>query len=87
MPAFTQYMRSEWSGINMRDGQRPFDGKTSIFFPSPIDLPQILIWYLYQLYPNTSKIYQIDAKHPQYQVFQQNVKDLQKYTAMINIIK
>lgn len=87
MPEFTKYMRAEWRGIEMRTGQPYHSSKTIISFPTPIDLPQILIWYLSQMYPNTSKVYQIESKHPQYQAFQQNVKDLQKYTALLALIK
>ena len=52
LPEFTEYMKGEWRGINMRDSQRPFDNKHVTVFTSPIDIPQILIWYLWQLYPN-----------------------------------
>lgn len=87
LPEFTEYMKGEWRGINMRDSQRPFDNKHVTVFTSPIDIPQILIWYLWQLYPNASRVYQIDANHPKFKEFQQNVKDLQKFTAMLRIIK
>lgn len=87
LPEFTQYMKTNWKGIRMKNSQRHPDNKAVTLFLSPIDLPQILIWYLFQLYPNASKIYEIDTKHSQYQVFQQNVKDLQKYTALLKIIK
>lgn len=87
LPEFTAYMKTEWRGISMRDRQRQVDNKTITFFPSPIDLPQILIWYLWQLYPKASRVYQIDAKHPKITEFDQNVKDLQKYATLLKIIK
>lgn len=87
LPEFTAYMKVEWRGISMRDRQRQADSKIITFFPSPIDLPQILIWYLWQLYPKASRVYQIDAKHPKIKEFDQNVKDLQKYVALLKIIK
>ena len=87
LPEFTEYMKVEWRGISMRDSQRHFDNKPITSFPSPIDLPQILIWYLWQLYPNAARVYSIDSKHPKIKELQQNVKDLQKYTALLRIIK
>jgi len=87
LPEFTQYMKRNWKGISMKNSQRHPDNKTVTLFLSPIDLPQILIWYLWQVYPNGSRVYQIESKHPKLQEFQQNVKDLQKYTALLAIIK
>ena len=69
LPEFTEYMKVEWRGISMRDRQRQTDNKTITFFSSPNDLPQILIWYLWKLYPKASRVYQIDAKHPKLKEF------------------
>ena len=87
LPEFTEYMKVEWRDIRMSDRNRHIDNKKITFFPSPLDLTQILIWYLWQMYPSASRIYQIDAKHPRFKEFEQNVKDLQKYAALLKIIK
>lgn len=87
LPEFTKYMKSEWVGIQMRDGQRHFDNKSYTTFMSPIDIPQVLIWYLSQLYSKGSREYQIKTNQSQMEEFQQNVKDLLKYVGLLRIIK
>jgi len=87
LPEFTEYMKNEWKGVNAKYGTEPFNNKYYTEFLSPIDIPQILIWYLWQLYPETSRIYRISAMHPKYNEFKQNVTDLQKYVALLKLIK
>lgn len=87
LPEFTEYMKSEWRNIQMREAHNFANEKPITVFTSTIDMPELLIWYFWQLYPNASRTYQIDGKHPKFTEFQQNVKDLQKYVALLRIIK
>lgn len=87
LPDFSEYMRTEWKGIQMQPRQHYNNNKPITYFPSPLDIPQILIWYLWQMYPNPSKYYQIDSSHPHIKEFEQNVKDLQKFDALLRVIK
>lgn len=87
LPEFSQYIQTEWSGIQVHPKQRHGSGRLAIYFPPPLDIPQILIWYLWHMYANQSQDYQIDSSHPNIAEFKQNVKDLQKFDSLLKIIK
>ena len=53
-PEFSEYMKEEWGRINMRDVQSLGHSKHGLFFYSPLDIPQLLIWYLWQMYRKRS---------------------------------
>lgn len=86
-PEFSEYIENEWKGIRMRNIQSYDTTPNTTYFHSPIDIPQILIWYLWQMYPNPSQHYQIDYHHPMLQEFRQNVIDLRRFADLIKTIK
>lgn len=86
LPRFSEYMQEEWRRIQVNVQQHYGNSKTTIHFSS-LDIPQILIWYLSQMYPNPSSYYQISSSHPNLKGFEQNVKDLKKFDALLKIIK
>lgn len=86
-PEFSEYMKEEWARINMRDVQSFGHSKSGLYFYSPLDIPQLLIWYLWQMYPETTKVYQIDSEHPRLNEYQQNLEDLKRYDQLLKIIK
>ena len=86
LPRFSEYMREEWGRIQVNLQQHYGNSRATIHFSS-IDIPQILIWYLSQMYPNSSSYYQISSNHPNRKGFEQNVADLKKFDALLKIIK
>ena len=87
MPEFTEYMKAEWTNIDMSSRQRRIDGKTVIVFLSQLGIPQVLMWYLWNMYPRDLCVYEISTSHPQYAGLQQNIGDLRKYVDLLKIIK
>lgn len=86
MPGFSEYMHEEWGRIQV-SAQQHYGNSNITYHFSSLDIPQILIWYLWQMYPNPSKFYQINSNHPHRKEFDQNVKDLKKFDALLKIIK
>lgn len=86
-PEFSEYIKTEWFGIEIQDRSSLGNKKSTYFFPSPLDIPQLLLWYLWQMHPDTPACYQIDSKHPQLDKYKQNLNDLKKYAAMLNVIR
>lgn len=88
-PEFTQYMRAEWSSIRLaRVHTFGFEGKIDAYeFPPPIDIPQLLIWYLSQMHPDSFARYQLPSDCPRLSEFKEYVKDFKNIDALLQVIK
>ena len=86
-PEFTEYMKSEWSDVNLYYRQRYPDGKMVTLFRSPIGIPSMLIWYLYNVYSKSSCIFEIPGDHPVYSKLKQNLEDFRRFVDLLKIIK
>ena len=85
-PEFSEYMKAEWSGIDLQI-RPPFNNeKPFITFSSPLDIPQLLVWYLCQMYLNGPINYQINCTRSQFSIYNQNLTDLKKFIEMLTII-
>ena len=87
LPEFTEYMKTEWRGIRVYNRIHHANNKPITYFDTPIDIPEILIWYLWQMYPNQPIIYQLDSAYPKVNELKQNLKELKKFSELIKIIK
>ena len=83
---FSEYMKTEWLGINLQDIPVHGNSKPACYFRLPLDIPQIIVWYLWQMYPESSRSYQIDSNHPQIDIYKQNLRDLKKFASMLTVI-
>ncbi len=86
-PEFNSYLHEEWIVTNLRYVDGHGERKPTIVFPSPLDIPQLLIWYLWQLYPNPSRLYQIESNNPKFEEYKQNLDALKKLSELLKIIK
>lgn len=86
-PEFTQYMHSEWRNIRMGYGHTFDDKKSAYAFPLPIDIPQLLIWYLWQMYPSSSTCYQFPSDCPRLPEYKEYLNDFKKIDALLQVIK
>lgn len=87
MIAFSNYLRDEWGEMPMHFSQRSYAPSKIYTLSLPFDIPQLLIWYLSQMYPNSSVIYRFECDRNQLRVYEQNLHDIQKFAELIKIIR
>lgn len=87
MPAFSRYMKDEWQGVRIRESHFFGDEMPSYFFPSPVDIPQLLIWYLWQMYTNTSTRFNLESGVENFAIYKQNLADFKKVDQLLKLIK
>ena len=63
------------------------DAEVAYVFPSPVDIPQLLIWYLWQMYPNSSVHYQLYSGQPRSATFQKYLEEFKQIDALLQLIK
>ena len=87
-PHFTKYMQIEWNNFRMRHQQPLFEEKQDVYsFPAPIDIPQLLLWYLWQMYPDSPECYQIPSNCPRLSEYKKYLEDFKKMDALLQFIK
>ena len=87
-PHFTKYMQIEWNNFEMRHQQPFFDEERNVYsFPAPIDIPQLLLWYLWQMYPDSPECYQIPSNCPRLSEYQKYIEDFKQIDALLKLIK
>lgn len=87
MPGFSQYIKNEWQGLRIRPGHFWRDEKPTYVFSSPVDIPQLLIWYLWQMYESTHTVFQLESGDEHFDMFKQNLADFKKVDQLLKIIK
>lgn len=87
MPGFSQYMKDEWQGLRIRPSHLFGNEKTAYVFPAPIDIPQLLMCYLWQMYENTRTIFQLESGNKYVDMLRQNLADFKKVDQLLKIIK
>lgn len=85
-PRFSEYMYNEWRNISIGYGNSP-DEKAAYVFPTPVDIPQLLIWYLRQMSPNSSVHYQLYSDQPRFATFQKYLEEFKQIDALLQLIK
>jgi len=85
-PRFSEYIYNEWRNIRIGYGHSP-DAEVAYVFPSPVDIPQLLIWYLWQMYPNSSVHYQLYSGQPRSATFQKYLEEFKQIDALLQLIK
>lgn len=87
-PHFTEYMQTEWNNVEMRHLRPLFNEEREVYsFPAPIDIPQLLLWYLWQMYPDSPECYQIPSDCPRLSEYQKHLEDFKKIDALLELIK
>lgn len=87
-PHFTEYMQTEWNNVEMRHLHPLFNEEREVYsFPAPIDIPQLLLWYLWQMYPDSPECYQIPSDCPRLSEYQKHLEDFKKIDALLELIK
>ncbi|MGI5953759.1 KAP family P-loop NTPase fold protein [Dysosmobacter sp.] len=87
-PHFTEYMQTEWNNVEMRRLRPLFNEEREVYsFPAPIDIPQLLLWYLWQMYPDSPECYQIPSDCPRLSEYQKHLEDFKKIDALLELIK
>lgn len=84
---FTEYMKLEWRNIVAEERIRYRGAPSETAFLPPIGIPQILMWYFWQLYPDAPDAYAICANDTIRDELTVNIADLQKYIILLEIIK
>lgn len=85
-PRFTEYMHSEWQSFEIYDDQR-YNKKKVYSFSLPIDIPQLLLWYLWQMYPDSPECYQIFSNCPRFWEYKKYVEEFKEIAALLQLIK
>ena len=87
LPQFSSYIQSTWSNIRIRQGDYWGTDKKAYVFHSPIDIPQLLIWYLWQMYPSPSILYQLENDLPNFSAYEQNINEFKQFDNLLKLIK
>ena len=88
VPHFTEYMHSEWGNLEIRHYQPVFsDEKETYSFSNPLDIPQLLLWYLWQMYPDSAECYQIPSNCPRLSEYQKYLTEFKEIDALLQLIK
>ena len=86
-PRFIEYMNSEWENFDIRNAQTYAVVGEAYVLPLPIDIPQLLLWYLWQMYPSPRIAYRLSCNCPRLSEYQKYVEDLKKFDALLQLIK
>ncbi len=86
-PEFTAYLEKHWQGVISNSWQESFTNRRGYYLASPTDIPQLLIWYLYQMYPNPSIYYHLRETSTQDGRFSDNLTELKEVVELLKIIK
>ena len=87
MPAFTIYLRKEWGQMPMHVSQRSSNPNRIYTLASPPDIPQFLIWYLWQMYQSPRVAYHFASGTPNQEIYHQNLSELKQVADLLKIIK
>lgn len=86
LTAFSEYIGEKWVNISMQTSHLLSIKKIIYTIDKPIDIPQLLIWYLYGMYPNKSIEYQLCKDTPRLEEYHKNKKDLKRFVELLDII-
>lgn len=86
-PHFIEYMNSEWGNFDIRHAQAYAGEREAYAFPTPIDIPQILLWYLWQMYPYPRITYRLSSNCPHLSEYQKYLEDFKKIDTLLKLIK
>lgn len=87
MPVFSTYLSEEWGQMPMHVSQRSTSPTRIYTLASPPDIPQFLIWYLWQMYPNPRAAYHFTSGTPNQEIYKQNLSELKQVADLLKIIK
>lgn len=86
-PHFIEYMNSEWGNFDIRRTQAYGGEREAYAFPTPIDIPQILLWYLWQMYPSPLITYRLSSDCPRLSEYKKYVEEFKKIDTLLQLIK
>lgn len=86
MPEFSAYIKNNWSHLVLDFSRQPNSTKRSAWLNGLNDIPQMLLWYLSQMYAN-HQYYRVNNEPPLNSNFNQNVKDLKYVVKLLDILK
>lgn len=84
---FSEYIRKKWTNISMLPSTYWHGYIESNIFNNPIDIPQLMIWYLDDMYPNEVMEYQLDESTPRLEEYLRNREEIKRFDDLLNIIK
>ena len=87
IPGFSSYLQKEWGKICLSTEKNGYGATTHYLLSSPVDIPQLLVWYLWQMYPNASTSYQLKFNITNYQDYENNLNELKQVCRLLEIIK
>lgn len=84
---FIEYINSEWENFDIRHTQAYVGERERYALPMPIDIPQILLWYLWQMYPSPRIAYLLTSNCPRLSEYQKYLEEFKKMDALLQLIK
>ena len=81
------YISEEWTTIKVQNGKQFDDEPQTWVFTDPVDIPQLLIWYLQHMYQDKGLTYQLYSnleRPPEYKSYVEEFKKIEQLLAIIN---
>lgn len=86
-PEFSAYLEKNWRRILGNSWQEHITNTKGYDLSAPTDIPQLLIWYLHQMYPNQSIRYRLREASTQDGRYSDNLSELKEVVELLKIIK
>lgn len=87
LTTFSDYIGEKWSGISMRHAHSWTGSHEAYVFDDPIDIPQLMLWYLCDMYPNKTIAYQLYTHTPRLEEYEENQKHFKHFNELLSIIQ
>lgn len=88
---FSDYVKEYWADVEVVQAieVNEVTGKEEkvVYFEEPINMPQLLTWYLWEMYPINAMEYTLRASLSHKDAFNLNARDLRKFASIMRIIK
>ena len=86
MPEFSAYMQSYWGDVVAASSRNTSSRGKIFWLKGPIDIPQLLLWYLNGMYTDSNYYYRFSNSYLQDGAYSQNLAELKEVVELLDIL-